>query len=100
MNIITSLTERIEDYRLTNKQPCKNYSTQEAAEKATARMANDVAAYFTRHTPHEAVKSANYVVFYVEAWGRWVGCIDMTELLGRKTSTGGYVGFCKSFFTY
>ena len=24
MNIITSLTARIEDYRATNKQPCKN----------------------------------------------------------------------------
>jgi len=98
MNIITSLTERIEDYRSTNKQPCKNYATQEAAEKATAKMAGDAAKYFTR--PNEQVKSANYVVFYVEAWGRWVGCINLSELLGRKTSTGGYVGFCKNFFTY
>ena len=38
-NIITELTARIEDYRSTNKNPCKNYATQAAAEKATAKMA-------------------------------------------------------------
>jgi hypothetical protein len=72
MNIIASLTARIEDYRATNKQPCKNYATEAAAEKATAAMAQAAADYFdmARLT---GTRPARYVVFYNEAWGRWVG---------------------------
>jgi hypothetical protein len=98
MNLIDSLTTRIEAYRATNKQPCKNYATREAAEKATAKMAQDAGVYFTRNA--ERASSARYVVFFVEPWGRWVGAIDLTELLGRSTSTGGYLGFCRGFFSY
>lgn len=98
MNIITNLTARIEEFRSDNKNPCKNYATEAAAEKATAKMAMDAAKYFTRG--NEQAVPARYVVFYNEAWGRWVGCIDMSELLGRSTSTGGYLGFCKGFFVY
>jgi hypothetical protein len=99
MNIIASLTARIEDYRATNKQPCKNYATEAAAEKATAAMAQAAADYFdmARLT---GTRPARYVVFYNEAWGRWVGAIDLTELLQRKTSTGGYLGYCKGFYTF
>jgi hypothetical protein len=103
MNIIKDLTDRIEDYRCTNSQPCKNYATEAAAEKATAKMAQDAANYFSANRAQggsEQAKSARYVVFYVEAWGRWVGCIDLTELLSRKSSTGGYMGFCKGFYTF
>lgn len=98
MNLITTLTARIEEFRATNKQPCKNYGTEAAAEKATAAMAQAAAKYFTRGASDAS--SARYVVFYVEAWGRWVGCIDLTELLARPTSTGGYLGVCTGFFTY
>ncbi|ALH23768.1 hypothetical protein FDH70_gp62 [Pseudomonas phage PaMx25] len=98
-NIITELTARIEDYRSTNKNPCKNYATQAAAEKATAKMAQAAATYFDKQNREDA-PSADYVVFYVEAWGRWVGCINLSELLRRSNSTGGYLGFCKDFFTY
>ena len=86
-NIITELTARIEDYRSTNKNPCKNYATQVAA------------TYFDKQNREDA-PSADYVVFYVEAWGRWVGCINLSELLRRSNSTGGYLGFCKDFFSY
>lgn len=98
MNIIKDLTARIEDFRATNKQPCKNYATEAAAEKVTAAMAQAAATYFTAGS--KTARPARYVVFYVEAWGRWVGCIDMTELLARPTSTGGYLGFCKGFFAF
>jgi hypothetical protein len=98
MNIIDNLIARIEDYRATNKQPCKNYATKEAAEKATAKMAQDAANYF--HAVDGDANSARYVVFYNEAWGRWVGAIDLTELLRRDSSTGGYLGFCTGFYTY
>jgi predicted ATPase len=99
MNVTDTLTARIEDYRATNKNPCKSYATRAAAEKATAAMAQLAANYFDAQDRKDA-PSARYVVFYVEPWGRWVGAIDLTELLNRKTSTGGYLGVCTGFFTY
>lgn len=99
MNIIETLTARIEDYRATNKQPCKNYATREAAEKATAKMAQSAARYFDAQNRDDA-PSARYVVFFDEAWGRWVGAIELSELLRRPNSTGGYLGFCTGFFTF
>lgn len=98
-HLIAELTARIEDFRSTNKNPCKSYTTEAAADKAGNEMALKAAGYFSTG-PVEEVKSARYVVFYVAAWGRWVACIDLTELLQRKTSTGGYLGYCKGFFTY
>jgi hypothetical protein len=99
MNIINDLTARIEEYRATNKQPCKNYATEAAAEKATAAMAQRAATYFDRGSRPDA-RPANYVVFYNKAWGRWVGAIDLTNLLNRSNSTGGYLGFCTGFYTF
>ena len=98
MNIITNLIARIEEYRATNKNPCKSYDTEAAAEKATATMAMTAAMHFTK--PHNPVVSAQYVVFFNPAWGKWVGAINMTELIGRNSSTGGYLGVCKGFYTF
>ena len=98
MNILSSLLGRIEAFRATNKTPCKNYATEEAAEKATAAMAKAAADYFDNGG--DAARPARYVVFFVPGWNRWVGAIDLTELLARKTSTGGYLGFCKGFYTF
>ena len=102
MDLITNLTARIEEYRADNKNPCKNYGSKEAADKATLAMATTAALHFAkdRNATAETVTPARYVVFFNEAWGRWVGCIDMTELLQRSTSTGGYLGICKGFFVY
>jgi hypothetical protein len=101
MNVIEFTTARMEEYRATNKNPCKNYATKEAAEKATAIMAQRTATHFDRRGRADC-KPARYIVFYNEAWGRWVGAIDLTELLRRYDCTGGYLGFCSSngFFTY
>ena len=64
-------------------------------------MAKVCAAHFDRDQRGvDAVQPAQYVVFYNEAWGRWVGCICISEVLHRSTSTGGYLGICKGFFTY
>jgi len=95
MNIIESLTARIENYRLTNKQPCKNYSTQQAAEKATSAAAEAAGKYFDSEG-----RASRYVVFFVPAWGRWVGAMDYTEMFRRSTANGGYIGAVKGFFTY
>jgi hypothetical protein len=95
MNIIESLIARIEEYRLTNKQPCKNYATQQAAEKAVAKAAAAAGKYFDRDG-----NAPRYVVFFVPAWGRWVGAMDYTELFRRGTCMGGYVGAITGFYTY
>lgn len=97
-NVITELTARIEEYLADNKNPCKNYATEATAEKAAQKMAKAAGEYFTMKG--ETVKPARYVVFKVEAWGRWVACFDMTELMQRSTSTGGYIGFCTGFFCF
>ena len=39
MNIIENVIERVEAYRKTNQNPCKNYATKKSAEKATKKMA-------------------------------------------------------------
>jgi hypothetical protein len=95
MNIIESLIARIEDYRTTNKQPCKNYATQRAAEKATANAAKLAGEYFD-----SKAAPVRYVVFFNEAWGRWVGALDYTELVRRSTFQGGYLGADLGFYTY
>lgn len=100
-NIIHTLTARIEEYRADNKNPCKNYATEAAAEKATAQMAQYCANHFDRNQGQGGVPpAADYVVFYVESWGRWVGCINQSEVMRRSTSTGGYLGICKDFFVW
>lgn len=100
MNIIKSLTARIEEYRATNKNPCKNYATEAAAEKAVAAVAAMAGRHFYKYPNKDDARPARYVVFYVESWGRWVGCVDLTELLARPTSTGGYLGICGDFYTF
>lgn len=98
MNITRDLIARIEEYRASNKNPCKNYGTEDAADKAGAEMAMSVAHHFAKDQTN--VRSARYVVLFVPAWGRWVACIDMSELINRSTSTGGYLGYCKGFYTF
>lgn len=95
-NIITEVTARIEAYRVTNKTPCKNYATEAAAEKATKAAADH--ALVCLGSPKDQ-RPVRYVVFFVAAWGRWVGALDFSELLSRP-GTGGYLGCCPDFFTY
>jgi hypothetical protein len=96
MNIIEDLIKRIESRREYNKQPCKNYATKERADKATKEMARITGRHFDSRTP------ARYIVFFNEYWGRWIGAVDMSELLSRHDSKGGYLGICshRNFYTY
>ena len=98
MNIISELKARIESRLEETKNPCKHYSTEDRAEKAVAKMAADAACYFTGDLTN-GYTEAKYVVFEVEGLG-WVGCINLTELLSRPTSIGGYLGFCTGFYTF
>ena len=95
MNIIDTLTARIEEYRATNKQPCKNYATKEAAEKALSAASKRAGDYFDSDK-----QPARYVVFFIPAWGRWVGAMDYTEMFRRSTHNGGYLGAITGFYTY
>lgn len=98
MNIITNLIARIEEYRATNKSPCKSYATEATAEKATALMSEFVGSYFTR--AGDTPVSAQYLVFYCPGWGKWVGAINLSEVLRRPNCTGGYLGVAKGFYTF
>lgn len=98
-NIINSLKTRMITARGTNKAfPCKTYATEAAAEKATAKLADEVKFCFDPTT--EA--SVDYVVFYIAEWDRWVGAINQTEVFSRPTCGGGYVGLVgsKGFFAW
>ena len=97
MNTIDTLISRVEEYRTTNKTPCKNYKTKEAAEKATALVAKLAGRHFDR-----AGNEAEYIVVFNAAWGRWIGAVNLNELVNRKTSVGGYLGVVSQagFFSY
>lgn len=97
MNIITDLTRRIETRRQETSNPCKNYATHAAAEKATHAIALKAASTYLNSD-----KAAPYVVFYNEAWKRWVGAVDIQHIIAHKDFIGGYIGLVSDagFFTY
>tara|TARA_R110002020_G_scaffold436095_1_gene646288 strand:- start:18 stop:347 length:330 start_codon:yes stop_codon:yes gene_type:complete len=94
MNTIEYLIKKIEAYRKTNKQPCKNYATKERAEKATKKVAELCRQHLDLEQPIE------YVVFYNEAWGRWVGAINLSEVHSRSDFRGGYLGIASYYNFY
>lgn len=94
-NIISQVTARIESSRETNKNPCKNYATEASAEKATKKAALQVGM-----TLDKREQPARYVVFFIESWGRWVGALDMGELVKRDSFIGGYVGGIDGFYNF
>lgn len=94
MNLIKSLIARIEDYRSTNKSPCKSYANEATAEKAAEQYAAKIVSAYT-----DEKFDLEYVVFYNPAWGRW--CVAFrTQPLNNKY--GGYVGVASEygFFSY
>lgn len=95
-NIITTLKDRIAGYYSMNKNPCRHYATEKAAEAAAQKMAKDAAEYFCGN----GAEPADYVVFLFEPMNRWVFCIHLTEVMRRSECRGGYVGFCKNVFTF
>jgi hypothetical protein len=101
MNVTQTLISRIEEYRADNKKPCKSYATQAKAEAVAQALAPKYAAHFAANRLQEQAP-CRYIVVFNEAWGRWVVGFDFSELLARKTSTGGFVGIASAdgFFTY
>jgi hypothetical protein len=100
-NVVKELIIRIENRRAETAHPCKSYATEAKAEAVAEKYATIFANYFTRFDATN-IKPCRYIVAYNEAWGKWVIGFDFTELLGRRTSTGGYLGVAsdKGFYTY
>lgn len=96
MNVIDTLIERIERRAKETKTPCKLYSSYEAADRAGSKIASEVGDI------HESRRGANYVVFEIPSLGKWTAAIDLTGLLSRPETVGGYVGYAgqKGFYTY
>ena len=86
MNLIKTLIARIEDSRKDNKNPCKNYATEQTAEKAAEKYAKIIGDYYSNG---EGV-DVEYVVYFNEAWGRWCVSFRVTPLVQQY---GGYVFF-------
>lgn len=101
MNIITDLKTRISKRLQETKNPCKGYTTEKACEAAISVVAQDVANHF-KPWDESTAKPARYVVFYHEEFGKWVGAIDMSELLSRPNRSGGYLGFVaeRNFYSF
>jgi hypothetical protein len=97
MNIITSLQSRISRRLTETKSPCKMYKTIAAAEKVAEKVALDGAAYFDgkfqyKEKALEDVQPMQYVIFYIEETEKYGIGFNMTELLTRKDTMGGYLG--------
>jgi predicted ATPase len=101
MNIAKELIARVEEYRATNKTPCKSYATEAKAEAVAKELAVKYAAYFCAHR-FETQNPCRYIVVFNEAWGRWIVGFDFSELLSRTSSTGGYIGIASKdgFYSY
>ena len=91
------IIEVVDNWRETNKTPCKNYGTVETAKRAAITGAERYGKYFcTNKNP------LKYAIIFVPSWGRYVVGYDLTEAMGRKTFMGGYIGAPNNegFFTY
>ena len=84
-NIAEALIERVEDRRRENKNPCKNYASYGAANKAALKFSTDFAERM-RYNP------INYMVVFNEVWGRWFVALDINEFIQRPEWRGGFVG--------
>lgn len=91
MNIVQKLTGRILNRLEETKTPCKNYATEKAADLEGQRVAKIAA-------EHLEVSDVDYIVFYVEFWGRW--CVAFNLQKAFQQGKGGYIGICGDHFTY
>lgn len=99
MNISKEIITRVEEARKTNKNPCPNYSTKSGAENAIKKAAKKVAVMLHKNSDENA-RPANYVVVFIESWGRWVGAYDLNEVLSRPDSIHGYENILNKHFSY
>lgn len=99
MNIIKDLQRRIAGRLLETKTPCKTYATEVRADMEGETAAQRLADYFAKDKSQPA-RPAMYVVVYIPELDRWTYCLCITEVLGRTTSTGGYIGIAGDVYTF
>ena len=99
MNVTTKLLNRINERLTETKSPCKLYATESSADKAGLKVAEKAAKHFAPYG-QQNTQPANYLVIYIPSIEKWTACIDMSELLSRRDSAGGYLGICGNFYTY
>jgi hypothetical protein len=100
-NIVTALKNRMIEDRGTNKAfPCKTYATEAGAEKHTDAAAIAVGMALTdSFAKTGVVTQADYVVFFIPEWDRWVGAINMSALL-RQNTAGGCLIVAPEFYKW
>lgn len=100
-NIVTTLKNRMIEDRGTNKAfPCKTYATELSAEKYTSVAAIDVGMALTNsYAKTGVVVQADYVVFFIPEWDRWVGAVNMSALL-RQNTAGGCLVVAPEFYKW
>jgi hypothetical protein len=97
MNIIKSLQNRISDRLTETKSPCTCYKTEAKAEQVAAELSVQYGRMFDT-----TGRACRYVIVYIEQLDKWTPAFDFSELFGRSTSNGGYVGVAsdKGFYTF
>ena len=97
MNIIKNLQQRIADRLTETKNACKTYATEDKAEQVAVEMAQKLGNQFDTNG-----RPCRYVVFKIESLDRWTAAFDYSELFGRNTAMGGYIGTAADagFYTF
>ena len=75
--------------REEGKAGVKTYLNPKRAQNAISKVAEDTATFFGSNYPAD---------FYLSRLsnGRWVGIVDLTEVLTRPERIGGYIGYVAS----
>lgn len=99
MNLVKDLVARIERRLTETKKPCKLYATEAQAEKVAEEQAEFLGAYFT-NVAHP--RPARYLIVHIPSVGKYAIGFDMTEVMSRKSSIGGYLGVMsdRGFYTF
>jgi len=102
MNITSKLLQRINDRLTETKTPCKLYKSYENADKAGKKVAARSALHFTPCSAEVVanVEATHYLVVFIPSIRKYTVCFDLTELVSRRTTSGGYLGICGDFYTY
>ena len=78
---------RCEDWRLTNKNPCKSYKSEHSANIAAGKLSVIYGSFYDRKG-----EKMKYHIALVPSWGRYIIVFDMTEMAARPEFRGGYIG--------
>lgn len=99
MDILDSIEKRIAERAAETKTPCRTYATRESANTAAKRVAEVAGKHFAKR--QDDYRPARYLLLQPACLdGRWVCVFDMSELMQRASSTGGYIGICGDHFTF